>query len=67
MLNRLPQVVTLKPQRETLVLTHDGRLLQSRERQLPFLLRAIYFVLIGGGLARSGSVWPGRCTPRSSA
>ena len=47
MLNRLPQVVTLKPQRETLVLTHDGRLLQSRERQLPFLLRAIYFVLIG--------------------
>ena len=47
MLNRLPQVVTLKPQRETLVLPHDGRLLQSHERQLPFLLRAIYFVLIG--------------------
>ena len=47
MLNRLPQVVTLKPQRETLVLTHDERLLQSPRRYLAFLLRAIYFVLIG--------------------
>ncbi len=47
MLNRLPQVVTLKPARSDLVITTEGRVYNTEIRQLPFLVRAIYFVLIG--------------------
>jgi uncharacterized membrane protein YccF (DUF307 family) len=47
MLNRLPQVVTLKPARVNLMVTPSGQLVDIGVRQLPFLLRAIYFVLIG--------------------
>jgi uncharacterized membrane protein YccF (DUF307 family) len=47
MLNRLPQVVTLKPRRSDLVVTTTGRLVERNVAQVPFLLRAIYFVLIG--------------------
>jgi len=47
MLNRLPQVVTLKPRRSDLVLTTTGRIVERNVRQVPFLLRAIYFILIG--------------------
>ena len=47
MLNRLPQVVTLKPSRSNLVLTSSGRVVEVGVRQRPFLLRALYFVLIG--------------------
>src|ERR671930_68862 len=46
MLNRLPQVVTLKPARSDMVLTTTGRLVERRVPQLPFLLRANYFVTI---------------------
>ena len=47
MLNRLPQVVTLKPSPRNLVVTPSGQLVETHVRQRPFLLRAIYFVLIG--------------------
>jgi uncharacterized membrane protein YccF (DUF307 family) len=47
MLNRLPQVVTLKPNRSDLVLTTTGQVVKRDVPQVPFLLRAIYFVLIG--------------------
>src|SRR5215216_5524798 len=51
MLNRLPQVVTLKPASRDLVVTASGRVVDVRVRQRPFLLRAIYFVLIGWWLS----------------
>ena len=51
MLNRLPQVVTLKPQRTDVAITPAGQVLYSRARQAPFLLRAIYFVLVGWWLS----------------
>lgn len=51
MLNRLPQVTTLKPQRSDLVITTDGRIQNRSVAQLPFLLRALYFVLIGWWLS----------------
>src|SRR6266545_1624524 len=47
MLNRLPQVVTLKPSPRNLMVTPSGQLLEMNVRQRPFLLRAIYFLLIG--------------------
>ncbi|NNJ08972.1 YccF domain-containing protein [Chloroflexales bacterium ZM16-3] len=47
MLNRLPQVSTLQPQRADLVISNDGRVYQRSMRQTPFLLRAIYFLLVG--------------------
>jgi uncharacterized membrane protein YccF (DUF307 family) len=54
MLNRLPQVVTLKPSRSDLVITPTGQVVRMEVRQLPFLLRAIYFVLIGWWLS---AIW----------
>lgn len=51
MLNRLPQVVTLKPQREDLIITGSGRLLRVDPPQLPLLVRAVYFVLVGWWLS----------------
>ena len=54
MLNRLPQVVTLKPSRDNLIVTPSGRLLQQDVRQRPFLLRTLYFVLIGWWLS---AIW----------
>lgn len=50
MLNRLPQIMTLQPERrETTVEYHDGTpVIHERIlRQRPFLLRAFYFILIG--------------------
>ena len=47
MLNRLPQVVTLKPRHSDLVLTETGRVVERDVPQAPLLLRALYFVLIG--------------------
>src|SRR6266496_2263918 len=46
-LNRLPLVVTLKPSPRNLMVTPSGQLLEMNVRQRPFLLRAIYFLLIG--------------------
>jgi uncharacterized membrane protein YccF (DUF307 family) len=54
MLNRLPQVVTLKPSRSDLVLTATGHVVERDVPQLPFLLRALYFVLIGWWLS---AIW----------
>jgi len=51
MLNRLPQVVTLKPSASSLVVTPSGQVLRYDAPQRPFLLRAIYFVLVGWWLS----------------
>ncbi len=50
MLNRLPQVVTLAPQRNDLVIA-NGRAYYADVPQRPFLLRAIWFVLVGWWLS----------------
>jgi uncharacterized membrane protein YccF (DUF307 family) len=47
MLNRLPQVTTLKAQTNDVVVLPNGQVFQKSKEQLPFILRAIYFVLIG--------------------
>jgi uncharacterized membrane protein YccF (DUF307 family) len=51
MLNRLPQVSTLKAQSDELVITKNGEIHKADVRQTPFLLRAVYFVLIGWWLS----------------
>ena len=50
MLNRLPQVVTLAPQRSDLIIA-SGRAYRAAVPQRPFLLRAVWFVLIGWWLS----------------
>ena len=47
MLNRLPQVVTLKPNSRNLMVTPSGQVVHVDVPQRPFLLRALYFVLFG--------------------
>ncbi|NJN18863.1 MAG: YccF domain-containing protein [Oscillochloris sp.] len=47
MLNRLPQVTTLQAERSDLVITSDGRVYRRDASQPPFLLRALYFLLVG--------------------
>lgn len=47
MLNRLPQVTTLAPQRASLVIDGAGQTYATEVPQTNFLLRALYFVLIG--------------------
>ena len=47
MLNRMPQVATLKPARTNLLITPSGEVVHLNVPQVPFLVRAIYFVLIG--------------------
>lgn len=47
MLNRLPQVSTLQPERHDLTITTDGRAHMRDMRQHNLLLRAVYFLLIG--------------------
>jgi uncharacterized membrane protein YccF (DUF307 family) len=54
MLNRLPQVVTLKPVRRTLMITPSAHILDVPVRQHPFLVRALYFLLIGWWLS---AIW----------
>ncbi len=51
MLNRLPQVATLQPERADLVITHDGRVYRRAIGQAPLLLRAIWFLLVGWWLS----------------
>lgn len=51
MLNRLPQVVTLQPARDELLITATGRVTSRETPQRPFLLRALYFLLIGWWLS----------------
>ncbi len=47
MLNRLPQVTTLKPERSHLMVSSTGEVWKTTGEQYPFVLRAIYFLLIG--------------------
>ena len=50
MLNRLPQIMTLRPERiQTRVEVRDGTpvIRQAPLEQHPFLLRALYFIVIG--------------------
>jgi uncharacterized membrane protein YccF (DUF307 family) len=47
MLNRLPQVTTLRPQRNDLVVSTTGEVFRRDVRQYPFVLRALYFIFIG--------------------
>jgi len=51
MLNRLPQVTTLRPQRGDLLLTASGELQRIGVPQLNLLLRALWFVLVGWWLS----------------
>src|SRR5262249_16557125 len=47
MLNRLAQIAALKPSRAGLMVTPTGQVVHLDVPQAPFLLRAIYFLLIG--------------------
>lgn len=51
MLNRLPQVTTLRPQRSDLVLGAGGQVYQASIPQQPLILRALWFVLVGWWLS----------------
>lgn len=54
MLNRIPQVMTLQPTPSDLVISRSGSVTlisQTGRRQYPFLLRAVYFLLIGWWLS----------------
>ncbi|HEY1292191.1 MAG TPA: YccF domain-containing protein [Chloroflexota bacterium] len=46
LINRLPSVITLRPQEQTWRVDEQGILRQGQEQQ-PFLLRALYFVFVG--------------------
>ncbi|RRR75786.1 MAG: YccF domain-containing protein [Candidatus Viridilinea halotolerans] len=47
MLNRLPQVTTLQPQRELLVVSTTGEIYRQGLPQVNVLIRALWFVLVG--------------------
>jgi uncharacterized membrane protein YccF (DUF307 family) len=47
MLNKLPQVATLQPERHDLVISADGRAALRDRKQHNFLIRAFYFLVIG--------------------
>ena len=54
MINRIPQIMTLKPRRvQTQVEFKDGQTVvkETRIKQRPFLLRALYFIFIGSWLS----------------
>ncbi|PDW04033.1 YccF domain-containing protein [Candidatus Viridilinea mediisalina] len=51
MLNRLPQVTTLKPQRDQFVVTTTGEVYRTSLPQVNLLVRAIWFVLVGWWLS----------------
>ncbi|MGQ9480117.1 YccF domain-containing protein [Chloroflexus sp.] len=55
MLNRMLQVVTLAPQRNNLVIV-GGQVHKSSVPQRPFLIRALWFVLVGWLVAWALSV-----------
>ncbi|MBC8074459.1 MAG: YccF domain-containing protein, partial [Chloroflexales bacterium] len=42
MLNRLPQVATLRPEQRDLFITASGQVFERTASQTPFLMRAIY-------------------------
>jgi len=51
MLNKLPQVTTLQPERRNLVISSTGEVYRSDLDQIPFIVRALYFVLVGWWLS----------------
>ncbi len=51
MLNRLPQVTTLRPQRGDLVVSSAGEVYRAEVPQQPFIIRALWFVLVGWWLS----------------
>ena len=51
MLNRLPQVTTLRAQRGDLVITTSGEVYRAAVPQPHFLLRAAWFLLVGWWLS----------------
>ena len=51
MLDRLPQVTTLKARSTQYTVDEAGRVVEMRVPQQPFLLRAVYFVLVGWWLS----------------
>lgn len=51
MLNRLPQVTTLRPQRGDLVVSASGEVYKSAVPQHPFIIRALWFLLVGWWLS----------------
>ncbi len=54
MLNRLPQVTTLRPQRGDLLVSATGEIYRKNIPQRPFLIRALWFLLVGWWLS---AVW----------
>lgn len=51
MLNRLPQVTTLRAQRGDLVVSSAGEVYRAEVPQRPFLIRALWFLLVGWWLS----------------
>ncbi len=51
MLNRLPQVTTLHPQRGDLVVHTNGEVYRKHIAQRAFIVRALWFVLVGWWLS----------------
>ncbi len=51
MLNRLPQVTTLRAQRGDLKINAQGEISRTSVPQAPFLLRALWFLLVGWWLS----------------
>lgn len=51
MLNRLPQVTTLKPQGTALVIAQTGEAYHLDKPQYNFLLRVLYFIFVGWWLS----------------
>lgn len=47
MLNRLPQVTTLAAPDQRYIVTSAGQVISANAAGAPFLLRAVYFVLVG--------------------
>lgn len=51
MLNRLPQVTTLQPQRDNLTVSTTGEIYRTGVPQRNFLVRALWFLLVGWWLS----------------
>lgn len=51
MLNRLPQVTTLQPQRDNLTVSATGEIYRADVPQHNFLVRALWFVFVGWWLS----------------
>lgn len=47
MLNKMPQVMTLRPNQQPVYVQGHGMYMQRQQTGAPFVVRAVYFVLIG--------------------